>query len=148
MPKGRVAKTKLFRDFSYIKEKWIKDNYLKNWTIVMNDMLSRYELSDKEMRFMIFVYDLEFFTMDWISGEYQYEKRNVGRRLVYPLLSTGYIYKHFDKLTPSDTREDHLFRDETKYNYRVRYALSQNGRLVVSRFYRKMAGEEPISVKQ
>lgn len=148
MPKGRVAKTKLFRDFSYIKEKWIKDNYLKNWTIVMNDMLSRYELSDKEMRFMIFVYDLEFFTMDWISGQYQYEKRNVGRRLVYPLLSKGYIYKHFDKLTPSDTREDHLFRDETKYNYRVRYALSQNGRLVVSRFYRKMAGEEPISVKQ
>ena len=147
MPKGRVAKSKLFRDFSYIKEKWIKDNYLKNWTIVMNDMLSRYELSDKELRFMIFVYDLEFFTLDWISVKYQYEKRNVGRRLVYPLMKKGYIYKHFDKLTPSDTMEDHLFRDETKYNYRVRYALSQNGRLVVSRFYRKMAGEEPIGVK-
>jgi hypothetical protein len=147
MPKGRVAKSKLFRDFSYIKEKWIKDNYLKNWTIVMNDMLSRYELSDKELRFMIFVYDLEFFTLDWIAVKYQYEKRNVGRRLVYPLMKKGYIYKHFDKLTPSDTMEDHLFRDETKYNYRVRYALSQNGRLVVSRFYRKMAGEEPIGVK-
>lgn len=147
MPKGRVAKSKLFRDFSYIKEKWIKDNYLKNWTIVMNDMLSRYELSDKELRFMIFVYDLEFFTLDWIAAKYQYEKRNVGRRLVYPLMKKGYIYKHFDKLTPSDTMEDHLFRDETKYNYRVRYALSQNGRLVVSRFYRKMAGEEPIGVK-
>lgn len=147
MPKGRVAKSKLFRDFSYIKEKWIKDNYLKNWTIVMNDMLSRYELSDKELRFMIFVYDLEFFTLDWIAIKYQYEKRNVGRRLVYPLMKKGYIYKHFDKLTPSDTMEDHLFRDETKYNYRVRYALSQNGRLVVSRFYRKMAGEEPIGVK-
>jgi len=100
------------------------------------------------MRFMIFVYDLEFFTMDWIAGQYKYEKRNIGRRLVYPLLKKGYIYKHFDKLTPSAVREDHLFRDETKYNYRVRYALSQNGRLVVSRFYRKMAGEEPISVKQ
>lgn len=147
MPKGRVAKTKMFRDFSYIKEKFIKDNYLKNWTIVMNDMISRYDLTDKELRFMIFVYDLEFFTLDWISVQYQYEKRNVGRRLVYPLLSKGYIYKHFDKLTPSDTREDHLFRDETKYNYRVRYALSQNGRLVVSKFYRKMAGEEPISIK-
>jgi DNA-binding MarR family transcriptional regulator len=148
MPKGRVAKTKMFRDFSYLKEKWMKDNYLKNWSIVMSDMLSRYDLSDKEMRFMIFVYDLEFFTMDWIAGQYKYEKRNIGRRLVYPLLKKGYIYKHFDKLTPSAVREDHLFRDETKYNYRVRYALSQNGRLVVSRFYRKMAGEEPISVKQ
>ena len=148
MPKGRVAKTKMFRDFSYLKEKWMKDNYLKNWSIVMSDMLSRYELSDKEMRFMIFVYDLEFFTMDWIAGQYKYEKRNIGRRLVYPLLKKGYVYKHFDKLTPSAVREDHLFRDETKYNYRVRYALSQNGRLVVSKFYRKMAGEEPISVKQ
>ena len=148
MPKGRVAKTKMFRDFSYLKEKWMKDNYLKNWSIVMSDMLSRYELSDKEMRFMIFVYDLEFFTMDWIAGQYKYEKRNIGRRLVYPLLKKGYVYKHFDKLTPSTVREDHLFRDETKYNYRVIYALSQNGRLVVSRFYRNMAGEEPISVKQ
>lgn len=147
MPKGRVAKSKLFRDFSYIKEKWIKDNYLKNWTIVMNDMISRYDLSDKELRFMIFVYDLEFFTLDWIAVKYQYEKRNVGRRLVYPLMKKGYIYKHFDKLTPSDTMEDHLFRDETKFNYRVRYALSQNGRLVVSKFYRKMAGEEPIGIK-
>lgn len=148
MPKGRVAKTKMFRDFSYQKDKWIKDNYLKNWSIVMSDMLSRYDLSDKEMRFMLFVYDLEFFTMDWIAGEYQYEKRNIGRRLVYPLLKKGYIYKHFDKLTPSTVREDHLFRNETKFNYRVRYALSQNGRLVVSKFYRKMSGEEPISVKQ
>jgi hypothetical protein len=147
MPKGRVAKSKLFRDFSHIKEKWIKDNYLKNWTIVMNDMISRYDLSDKELRFMIFVYDLEFFTLDWIAVKYQYEKRNVGRRLVYPLMKKGYIYKHFDKLTPSDTMEDHLFRDETKFNYRVRYALSQNGRLVVSKFYRKMAGEEPIGIK-
>ena len=148
MPKGRVAKTKMFRDFSYQKDKWIKDNYLKNWSIVMSDMLSRYDLSDKEMRFMLFVYDLEFFTMDWIAGEYHYEKRNIGRRLVYPLLKKGYIYKHFDKLTPSTVREDHLFRNETKFNYRVRYALSQNGRLVVSKFYRKMSGEEPISVKQ
>ncbi len=148
MPKGRVAKTKMFRDFSYLKEKWMKDNYLKNWSIVMSDILSRYDSSDKEMRFMLFVYDLEFFTMDWIAGEYKYEKRNIGRRLVYPLLKKGYIYKHFDKLTPSTVREDHLFREENKYNYRVRYALSQNGRLVVSKFYRKMAGEEPISVKQ
>ena len=34
--------------------------------------------------------------------------------------------------------EDHLFRDETKYNYRVRYALAQKGRLLVQRFYRKL----------
>ena len=31
-------------------------------------------------------------------------------------------------------------------NYRVRYALSQTGRLMVSKFYRKMEGEEQINV--
>ena len=34
--------------------------------------------------------------------------------------------------------EDHLFRDETKFNYRVRYALSQKGRMAVQRFYNSL----------
>jgi hypothetical protein len=51
------------------------------------------------------------------------------------------IYKHFDKLTPSDSREDHLFRDETKFNYRVRYALTQRGRIIVQQIYRNLEGE-------
>ena len=48
------------------------------------------------------------------------------------------LYKHFDKLTPSDTYEDHLFREETKYNYRVRYAITQKARLLVQAFYRDL----------
>ena len=59
-------------------------------------------------------------------------------QLVYPLVKEGYLYKHFDKLTPSQSMEDHLFREETKMNYRVRYALSQKGRLLVQAFYRKL----------
>ena len=50
-------------------------------------------------------------------------------------MNKGYIYKHFDKLTPSDTYEDHLFRDETKYNYRVRYAITQKARIKVQAFF-------------
>jgi len=48
------------------------------------------------------------------------------------------IYKHFERLTPSQTAEDHLFRDETKYNYRVRYAITQKARLLVQAFYREL----------
>ena len=51
-------------------------------------------------------------------------------------LRTG--YKHFDRLTPSDTFEDHLFRDETKHNYRVRYAITQKARLLVQDIYRDL----------
>ena len=31
-----------------------------------------------------------------------------------------------------------LFRDETKYNYRVRYAITQKARLFVQRFYNEL----------
>ena len=79
---------------------------------------------------------LEFFTIWYAADEYGMYKDNLADRLIYPMLKEGVpLYKHFDKLTPSQTMEDHLFRDETKYNYRVRYALSQKGRMAVQRFY-------------
>ncbi len=58
-------------------------------------------------------------------------------------MKQGLVYKHFDKLTPSDTLEDHLFREETKYNYRVRYAITQKARLLVQRFYRELQRNSP-----
>jgi len=63
---------------------------------------------------------------------------NLANRTIYPLMRRGFLYKHFDKLTPSAELEDHLFREETKYNYRVRYALTQKGRLLVQRFYHSL----------
>jgi len=87
---------------------------------------------------MLWAYDLQFFTLDYASKGFESSRSNIGKRYVYPLMKIGYIYKHFDKLTPSDTYEDHLFRDETKYNYRVRYALTQKARLFVQRFYKDL----------
>ena len=87
---------------------------------------------------MLWSYDLEFWTLDYASKEYQYSRKKLSERIVYPLLNEGYRYKHFDKLTPSQTLEDHIFRDETKTNYRVRYALAQKGRLLVQSFYREL----------
>ena len=146
MPKNRVSGKKMFRDFSVMHERWYKDNYLKRLGPVMDDMTTIYDIGEAQFKFMLYVYDLEFWTLDWISQDYNRSKKKLGERIVYPLMKMGYIYKHFDKLSPSDTREDHLFREETKYNYGVRYALSQQGRLVVSRFYRKMRGEERLNV--
>jgi hypothetical protein len=146
MPKSEVARSKMFRDFSVIKDRYIKTNHLKYWSLTMRDMSLNYDIKESEMRFMLFAYDLEFFTIDYMAEAYFYNKHNLYQRLINPLRQKGYIYKHFDKLTPSDTREDHLFRDELKMNYRVRYALSQTARLMVSKFYRKIDGEEQINV--
>ena len=87
---------------------------------------------------MLWCYDLEFFTIQYASDKYDYSHKKLAQRLVYPLVNEGYIYKHFDKMTPSNTMEDHLFREETKYNYRVRYAITQKARLLVQAFYNRL----------
>ena len=89
MPRSKVPKKRLFREFSLQDKKYIRRNYLKNIKKIKH------------------------------------------------FIKKGYLYKHFDKLTPSNTFEDHLFRDETKFNYRVRYALTQKARLLVQRVYRE-----------
>jgi hypothetical protein len=139
MPKSTVKKSRLFREFSKLPDKYVKHNYLKNLRGATNDFLEKNDkLTKSYLHFMLFVYDLEFFTIDYISVEYGYSRNALADRVIYPLLRDEYLYKHFDKLTPSTTMEDHLFRDETKFNYRVRYALSQRGRMAVQRFYNSL----------
>ena len=96
------------------------------------------DIFEKELMFLLWAYDLEFWTLKHAAKEYDYSEKKLAERIVYELVNQGYIYKHFDKMTPSEKMEDHLFREETKYNYRVRYAITQKARLLVQAFYNKL----------
>jgi len=128
----------MFRDFSPLNQRYVNQNHLKRLRKTMIWIKDQHGISQKDIHFMLWAYDLEFWTLDFAAKDYEMLKDKMADRIVYPLMKEGYIYKHFDKMSPSQTREDHLFREETKYNYRVRYALSQKGRLIVQRFYKKM----------
>ena len=119
MPKSRVKRSKMFRDFSFIDKRSVSSNYLKNYKKIMKEAVETYGLSARQILFLIHVYDLEFWTLDYISKSLGERRNQVGIKVLYPLLNKEYVYKHFDKLTPSGTLEDHIFREETKYNYRV-----------------------------
>lgn len=138
MPKSLVSKKKLFRDFSHLNQRYVKNNYLKRLRTSMISFCEKKDVFEREMLFMLWAYDLEFFTLKYASKDFKYSEKKLAERLVYPLANEGYIYKHFDKMTPSTKLEDHLFREETKYNYRVRYALTQKARLLVQAFYREL----------
>ena len=138
MPRSTVMKKRMFRDFSPLPQRYVNKNHLKRLRTSLLWCQDQHGVFQKEVYFMLWAYDLEFWTLDHASVDYGMNKDKMAERIVYPLSKEGYIYKHFDKMTPSQTREDHLFREETKYNYRVRYALSQKGRLLVQRFYRKL----------
>lgn len=138
MPRSKISKKILFRDFAKQDRIYINKNYLKNLKVLKKKYSDKIGMDFTKMEFLLWAYDLQFFTLDYASKGFQSSKVNIGKRYVYPLMNAGYIYKHFDKLTPSDTYEDHLFRDETKYNYRVRYAITQKARLLVQRFYNEL----------
>ena len=145
MPKSRVAKNKLFREFSKLNQRYVKNNYLKYLRINLRDFCEKNDIFEKELMFMLWAYDMEFWTLKYAAEDYDYSEKKLGERIVYELVNNGYIYKHFDKLTPSASLEDHLFREETKYNYRVRYALSQKGRLLVQRYYASLEGQHSLT---
>lgn len=140
MPKSKIPKKRMFRDFSPQDKKYIKKNNLKRLKQMRQKVTSQWEISFSDLEFLLWGYDLQFFTIDYAARDLEMNKTNLSNRIIYPMQRAGYIYKHFDKLTPSDTLEDHMFRDETKYNYRVRYGLTQKARLLVQRFYRELEG--------
>ena len=139
---AKKPKGKMFREFSKLNQRYVKNNHLKYLRKSVNDFCLKNDIFEKELMFMLWAYDLEFWTLSYAAKDYGYSPKKIGERIVYELVNGGYVYKYFDKLTPSDTYEDHLFRDETKFNYRVRYALTQRGRMLVQRFYKELEPQE------
>lgn len=138
MPKSKVKKKRLFREVSFLNEKFINKNYLKNLRSARLMFCEDNDVTFSHLEFLLWAYDKEFWTLNYAADEYGFNKKNMSDRIIYPLVKQGLVYKHFDKLTPSTTAEDHLFREETKYNYRVRYAITQKARLLVQAFYRRL----------
>jgi len=129
------SKKQMFREFSVVDQRYIKKNYLKNLRNSFQEFCKNRDIFPKELNFMLWAYDLDFFTIKYASENYKMDKKRMGDHIVYPLMKEKYIYKVYDKLTPSQTLEDLLFRDETKYNYRVRYSLTKKARMLVQAFY-------------
>lgn len=134
----------MFRDFKYKDSDKIGRSYLKYQRLVMRDMVANYEATERELNFMLFIYDYEFFTMDHISESYFYNRIKLAQRLMYPLQRKDIIYKYYNRLAPA-THLDAMF-NESKWKYKVRYALTQKGRLMVQKYYRKLEGEEQINI--
>ncbi len=143
MPKSKNSKKKIFREFSKLNQIYVKRNYLKNLRNVMADTKEGSGVSTAFIYFMLWAYDLEFFTMKYVADEYGYQENKVGQRLVYPLQREGYIYKYFNRFD-KNTYDYQMFKERgmSRMQHRTRYCLTQKGRLFVQRVYRAMEQEE------
>jgi len=143
MPKSKNSKKKIFREFSKLNQIYVKRNYLKNLRNVMANTKERTGLKMAYVYFMLWAYDLEFFTMRYVSQDYGYQEEKVGDRLVYPLQRQGYIYKYFNRFD-KNTYDYQMFKDRgmSRMQHRTRYCLTQKGRLFVQSVYREMEKDE------
>jgi hypothetical protein len=143
LPKSVVNPKKLYREFGKLHERHVQNNYCKNLHLVRAIMQERYGLPWTQVEVILFTYDLEFFTCKWLAEQFTTTEPAIKNHQVYPLAKAGYLYKHFDRLTPPKDHVDQMFRDEDRLSYRIRYALSQQGRLMAQRVYRLL--ENPNS---
>lgn len=135
MPKSRINKQKRFREFSMLNKRYVSNNYLKYVRITRREFCKKHKLRESELEFMIWAYDLEFFTIKHAGKDNGITPRHAGEEIIYPLVKKKMLYKQFPKLSVGGTLEEQMFLPETKFEYRVRYALTQQARLLVQSFY-------------
>lgn len=138
MRKSRIAKRKMFREFSVTKKKYLGDNHLKYLRKVKREFCDSNEVTPNQLDFLLWAYDLDFFTIDFASKDNDFNRRHCETKMIYPLVNTGMLQKVFDKLSPKNKEENLIFREETKFNFRVRYGITQRGKMVVQAFYRRL----------
>jgi len=128
---------KMFREFVYKDREYQERNKLKHYKSIRKKVAQKHGIRETELEFIVWAYDLKFFTIRHAAKETNMSERSIGNNIIMYLARKKYIYKYIDKLTPSKY-EDYLFREETKYNYRVRYAVTQKARQVVDDLYAEL----------
>ena len=122
----------VLRSYEYNRER----NYLKDLDGVFKHFRDEHDLSYTFKTIMLFCYDLEFWTADYVAEQMGRSSIKLKERFIYPAMHRDLVYKHFDRLSPGKmTPDQQLFYEETKMSYRVRYALTQKARLLIQKFY-------------
>jgi hypothetical protein len=101
--------------------------YLKNYRPVLYYFRDAYGLSVNEIEFLFHVYDMKYFNYSYIIGNFRASDRFASKK-VPRLNKLGYLFVYLDKT----------------HNRERRFAISQKGKLLVSRFYRVLEGKEIV----
>lgn len=137
MPKSRVANKRKYREFSKMKKHFLgPNNFMKNARTKIADLAKKHDITRGQIEFMCWCYDLEFFTKRYAMQEFRISEGKIRDNYLTPLTQKDFLYIHFDRKSISrDTEKRQMFQIQNSTSYRYRYALTQKGRLMVSRYY-------------
>ena len=83
MRKSLRTKKRMFRDFAVLKDKYVNNNYLKNLHSIRKEFCKSNGVSWSHLEFLIWAYDLEFWTIDYAAEEYGFNRGNLANRTIY-----------------------------------------------------------------
>jgi hypothetical protein len=118
-----------FRDFAYrdnrgeptYKYVWHADRFIKQ----------QYGLLPMHTQFLLFAYDIEFFTIEWMAKQLSKSYNQTKDWLTVKLRKQGLLFDYFSSEDVHLHKDASMwFRQENKWNYRKRYALTQEGRMI------------------
>jgi hypothetical protein len=120
-------------------------NILKLLNHVLIDAKHNYNIDTRELCFLLFIYDLEMFSLEYILPTFGYTGRqdNFVDITLYPLIQGGYVRKY----SPAqDTDLPIIMARNNKQT--TRYCITVSGRKLVKRYLDKLHGRESILVDE
>jgi hypothetical protein len=135
-----------FRDFAYRDDRgastykftWHANKYIK----------AKYGMIPIQIEFMLFAYDLEFFTIEWMAKQLVKSYNQTKDWLTVKLKKKGFLYDYFSKDDIDIHKDTSMwFREENRWNYRKRYALTQEGRRIVEEWVAIVNGTTKIDLE-
>ena len=97
MAKRSGAQGRMDREFSLLPSRNVNRNYLKYLRHVTKDARQNYELTPLMLHAMFFMYDLEFFTEEYLRENYSMMSRIKNYEIVLsPLMKLGHVGIYFN----------------------------------------------------
>ena len=143
----RQHPSRKYREFSKYKEELVGDNYAKNVRNVLLDFRDDRNMSPELTMFLLWAYEYEFFTMDYLDKRCGIAKTSWATTMRPVLYKYGLLMTMYSKQSEGVSMEKMMMRNESDPSYRNRYALTQKAKLYVQEFYRKLDGRETIKRK-
>lgn len=125
----------MFREFVYKDYTVRKENILKWYKRTVKEVAAENKITVAQLEFMVWCYDFEFFTRKYASEQLRVNPRNLYTRMIHPLLGKDLLYRYHHRFDVYKKFEDAMFHEEGGHKYRVRYALSKRGVMIVERLY-------------
>lgn len=132
--KRRGVERKKFMEYAHLEKHLVGKNYLKYLKFHLERVSQERKIPTSLMFFLLEIYDLEFFTYDYVAESMGLGRNYIVKFYMHPLRKAGYLGVYMNNGRTKDEEKEsgrgsHLKR---------KYCLTQAGRNFIQRFYRDL----------